>query len=150
MRERVRGNSFAVYKLVAVDGFAKCAICHVSQYDKKTGKLLKFVVDHIDGNYKNDTRKNLRQVCLDCDANLPTTNRRGNARNNATQSIPRDIASYNFIQGMIDAGMSFGQMEKHVNRKHTAKQFEFFALRYGLYLRYARITHKRGGRGRRK
>ena len=48
----------------------KCAICGIDNI--WNGKTLNFVLDHIDGNAANSSRENLRLVCPNCDAQLPT------------------------------------------------------------------------------
>ncbi len=47
----------------------KCAICGISEWN---GQSVPLVVDHIDGNATNHTVGNLRMVCPNCDALLPT------------------------------------------------------------------------------
>jgi len=57
----------------------QCAIC---ENDTWAGKPIPMVMDHIDGNPKNDKRGNLRMICPNCDAQLPTYKgkNRGNGR----------------------------------------------------------------------
>lgn len=56
-----------------------CSICHITSWQ---GKELPVIVDHIDGNPENDFLTNLRLVCPNCDAQLPTSKgkNRGNGR----------------------------------------------------------------------
>lgn len=58
----------------------KCAICDLKEIWNK--KELIFILDHIDGNYKNTNRKNLRLICPNCDSQLSTYKGRnkGNGR----------------------------------------------------------------------
>jgi hypothetical protein len=48
----------------------KCAICGINR--NWNSKNLNFVLDHINGDASNDSRKNLRLVCPNCDSQLDT------------------------------------------------------------------------------
>ena len=56
-----------------------CSICEASEWH---GQPMPLVMDHIDGNPSNDHLDNLRLVCPNCDALLPTfkSRNRGNGR----------------------------------------------------------------------
>jgi len=45
----------------------KCCLCGWDKINQKTG-LVPLVADHIDGNWKNNTEKNLRLICPNCDS----------------------------------------------------------------------------------
>ncbi|ADT97653.1 HNH endonuclease [Mycolicibacterium gilvum] len=47
-----------------------CAICGLKNL--WNGLTLGLVIDHIDGDPKNDRRENLRLICPNCDSQLPT------------------------------------------------------------------------------
>ena len=57
----------------------KCSICGITEW---TGQSVPLVVDHVDGNHNNDLPSNLRFVCCNCDALLPTfkAKNKGNGR----------------------------------------------------------------------
>ena len=57
----------------------KCELCGITEWQ---GKPLVVIIDHISGNSDDNTLKNLRLVCSNCDANLPTykSKNKGNGR----------------------------------------------------------------------
>lgn len=57
-------------------------VCNICRCHKWDGKLIPLVLDHIDGNSSNWQRANLRMICPNCDALLPTYKARnkGNGR----------------------------------------------------------------------
>lgn len=59
-----------VRNFILKDQDQKCSICGMEQF--WNGKKIVFVLDHIDGNCKNNNRKNLRMVCPNCDSQLDT------------------------------------------------------------------------------
>lgn len=48
----------------------KCAICGIE--NTWNGQPLNFVLDHIDGDASHSSKDNLRLICPNCDAQLPT------------------------------------------------------------------------------
>ena len=65
----------------------KCCLCGWSKVNRKTGKV-PLVADHIDGNWRNNTESNLRLICPNCDALLPTFSNlnKGNGRVDRAES----------------------------------------------------------------
>lgn len=57
----------------------QCELCQLTEWQEKRAPL---IVDHIDGNAENAKPENLRLICPNCDAMLPTYKARnkGNGR----------------------------------------------------------------------
>lgn len=67
------GGSTALKKRAKELGYLKdyCEIC--GQANMWNGKELCLIIDHIDGNNRNNDPSNLRSVCPNCDIQLPTS-----------------------------------------------------------------------------
>ena len=63
-------ESHCIRKYILKEQDYKCAICQLQQI--WNNKKIVFILDHIDGNYKNTNRKNLRLICPNCDSQLST------------------------------------------------------------------------------
>lgn len=61
----------------------ECEICHNAEWQ---GQKIPLILDHIDGSHENNKLENLRLVCPNCDAQLPTykSKNRGKGRKNRT------------------------------------------------------------------
>ncbi len=66
----------------------QCCLCGWKEINRKTGKV-PVVADHIDGNWRNNTEKNLRLVCPNCDSLGETyaALNKGNGRKNRAESL---------------------------------------------------------------
>jgi 5-methylcytosine-specific restriction endonuclease McrA len=64
--------------LIHRDGYI-CSVCKISEWN---GKELCLEIDHIDGNYTNNTSSNLRLICPNCHSQTPTfrAKNKGNGR----------------------------------------------------------------------
>jgi hypothetical protein len=72
-------NRPTVKKYLILDRGNQCQICELEKWN---GKDIPLVMDHIDGNSSNNSLDNLRLICNNCDAQLPTYKgrNRGNGR----------------------------------------------------------------------
>lgn len=72
-------NSHSVKKILIEERKHRCEICGSKTW---RSNLVPLIMDHIDGNAENNLLKNLRLVCCNCNAQLPTYagRNRGNGR----------------------------------------------------------------------
>jgi hypothetical protein len=70
----------AIRAYILAEQSGRCAICSIA--GEWNGAVLKFILDHIDGNSEHNKRDNLRLVYPNCDSQLPTykIRNRGNGR----------------------------------------------------------------------
>lgn len=81
------GTSRHIYRYLLEKQYDKCLICNISEWN---GSKIVLELDHIDGNYLNNTEDNLRFLCPNCHSQTSTyknknsgngrTHRRTNAR----------------------------------------------------------------------
>jgi hypothetical protein len=75
----------------------RCCLCGWAKVNPTTGKV-PLVADHIDGNWRNNHESNLRLICPNCDALLPTFSalNKGNGRPNRKLSKrTKEAAEFN-------------------------------------------------------
>lgn len=70
----------------------KCELCGITEWQ---GMPLVVIMDHIDGNSDNNELLNLRLICSNCDANLPTykSKNKGNGRFSRKQRYKEGFSS---------------------------------------------------------
>jgi hypothetical protein len=62
-------NDYEIRRYFRVVSEKKCTICGNTEWN---GKPIPLVVDHVDGNSDNGDPSNVRMICCNCDAQLPT------------------------------------------------------------------------------
>jgi len=70
----------------------KCSICGFP--DIHNDRPLVFVLDHIDGNWKNHLKANLRLVCPNCNSQLDTTGCKSHNRGKGRPATRKHMTSY--------------------------------------------------------
>ncbi|MGS2722555.1 hypothetical protein ACVBEJ_02340 [Porticoccus sp. GXU_MW_L64] len=67
-------QTFKLKKRLIAEGIleCQCAICGITEWNKKSGLELPTMLDHIDGNNLNHKLENLRIVCANCGFQLET------------------------------------------------------------------------------
>jgi hypothetical protein len=63
------GNRSTIKRLLLHERGHKCEICFNQMWNDKE---IPIILDHIDGNHENNSKQNLRLICPNCDAQLPT------------------------------------------------------------------------------
>lgn len=77
-------NSYTVKKIIKEEDGIKCSICGITLWRNEEAPL---ILDHIDGNALNNKKENLRLVCCNCDAQLPTSKGRNRGNGRLTRKI---------------------------------------------------------------
>lgn len=72
----------------------KCEICHIEEW---LGNPILLILDHIDGNSDNNYLDNLRLLCSNCDATLPTYKSKN--KNNGRDTIRRKYRQIRYKSG---------------------------------------------------
>lgn len=75
----------------------KCCLCGWSKVNQKTGKV-PLVADHIDGNWRNNKESNLRLICPNCDALLPTFSALNKGRGRPNRAMSKRIQEARLIR----------------------------------------------------
>lgn len=77
------------------DGWG-CKICGITEWQ---GEKVPLIADHINGNAADNSAENLRLICPNCDAQLPTFKARnkGNGRPRRRKLDTRDTIDYGSI-----------------------------------------------------
>lgn len=114
----VNSKGYMMYRL-SIEGKVKqysahhlVYYCYVSRFDTKDG----LVIDHIDGDKKNNTPENLRRVTNRVNCNNPNTKIYGKTPKN---KLDLDV---NYIKSQVELGRSFTSLGKELGcSKSTIK-----------------------------
>ena len=92
LEERIKSGDYVYIRCLKAYLFEmrghKCEICNLAEW---FGKPMNLVLDHIDGDSKNDKLDNVRLICNNCDSYLPTYK----SRNKGSKRTWRKVVAKN-------------------------------------------------------
>lgn len=137
---RARGNNPNVYVIAySGDGLKSCSICGLCQddFDPLGLRLMKFRLDHIEGDYHKNEKKDLRWICPLCDQDLSTTSRNKTC---LVDPIPSTVEVRDLLIHGISFGYSYARLAEllteYFGTRHSAGQVKWFSVQFGILHMY--------------